>query len=75
LCNINGIILSIWRIDYIADAGGIITNWVNMLPWMTSSVIKKGTAANTLRAMANNGILYYYINGGLVWVGLQTGLV
>ncbi len=48
-------------------------------PWTYTSAINQGSAWNTLRVVAQDSLLYYFINGVLVWSGsdssLSSGLV
>ncbi len=42
--------------------------------WTASTAINQGYYWNTLRVVANSSSLYYYINGTLVWSGVDTAL-
>jgi hypothetical protein len=55
---------SVWRID------NYRASW--LLPWKSTTAIKKGSVQNTLRVMANHNIIYFYINSSLVWVGFDS---
>ncbi|MFZ5910111.1 MAG: trypsin-like serine protease [Chloroflexota bacterium] len=48
-------------------------------PWTYTSAINQGSAWNTLRVVTQDSLLYYFLNGVLVWSGsdssLSSGLV
>ena len=58
--------LSVWR--------GMNDQWVALQNWVYSPAIRTGDNWNTLRVLALNSTLYYYINNTLVWSGSDATL-
>jgi peptidase C39-like protein len=54
------------------STGGSI--WYTLQSWTFSSAIIQGGAWNILRVIAQGNNLYFYINGNLVWYGIDSSL-
>ena len=67
-CYSNTGFYNIWK-----SAGG--GAWTELQPWTHSPPIITGGAWNDLRIIANGSNLYFYVNGALVWAGVDTSLV
>ena len=57
---------SVWR--------GMNDQWVALQNWTYSPALRTGDNWNTLRVLALNSTLYFYINGTLVWSKSDTAL-